>query len=225
MQTKPINRIFNDLKRLQWAHLSSFLSFIKYKDEYTYIVLRSHLSNSTKIYQSMLIPALPFILYNYVCTANLYCCKIEWHLDRRSIELEKCDIFSKNKHFSTFYWARRQKSLADIYKSKPGLSINDVGNFWHFYKKKSKSANLELPISYFFYTSPHHIDPYRQFEPPSPPLSCRRLLWTAPKSLLRFHGFLLTQLCFESLKKMLKQRTPKLDDCSWYCHLNIIYCQ
>ena len=45
----------------------------------------------------------------------------------------------------------------------------------------TRSTNLKLPISIFFYSSPHHIDPHRQLAPPSPPLSCRHLLWTAPK--------------------------------------------
>ena len=51
----------------------------------------------------MLIPVLPFILYHYECIANLYCCKFEWHLDRRSIELEMRDIsFYKEEHLPTF---------------------------------------------------------------------------------------------------------------------------
>ena len=51
---------------------------------------------------------------------------------------------------------------------------------FEIFTQKSRSTNLKSPISNFFYPYPHHIDPYRQLAPPSPPLSCRRLLWTAP---------------------------------------------
>ena len=35
----------------------------------------------------------------------------------------------------------------------------------------------------FFDTYPPHIAPYRQFDPPSPPLNWRRRLWMAPNVL------------------------------------------
>ena len=95
-------------KSRHWAHLSSFLSFIKYKDAYlSHLALHSLLSSFNKIYPSMLIPALPFILYDHVCTANMYCCKVqiqsrlfelfEWNLDWRSLLRirESSAIFSK----------------------------------------------------------------------------------------------------------------------------------
>ena len=42
------------------------------------------------------------------------------------------------------------------------------------------SSEKKIRRRIFFDTYPPHIAPYRQFDPPSPPLNWRRRLWMAP---------------------------------------------
>ena len=51
---------------------------------------------------------------------------------------------------------------------------------WQNSKAKSGDIHKIRRYRIFFDTYPPHIAPYRQFDPPSPPLNWRRRLWMAP---------------------------------------------
>ena len=107
------------------------------------IALLSHLS------KSVLLPALLIILYNYVhtyvlCTANLYCCKFEWLIDRRSKELEKRDIFSKKNTslHSILSPSKAQISIQQISTNQGRGRPQKTSEIFDIFTKK----NPDLPI-------------------------------------------------------------------------------